>query len=44
MSSLSLSASGIAGHRAMAVIEARRMTRHPVFVLGAALGFVVLGL
>lgn len=37
-------ASGIAGHRAMAVIEARRMARHPVFVLGVALGFVVLGL
>ena len=44
MSSLSLPASGIAGHRAMAVIEARRMARHPVFVLGVALGFVVLGL
>ena len=44
MSSLSVSVSGIAGHRAMAVIEARRMARHPVFVLGAALGFVVLGL
>jgi MFS family permease len=37
-------ASRIAGHRAMAVIEARRMARHPVFVLGVALGFVVLGL
>ena len=44
MSSLSMPASGIAGHRAMAVIEARRMARHPVFVLGVALGFVVLGL
>jgi hypothetical protein len=44
MSSLSLPASGIAGHRAMAAIEARRMARHPVFVLGVALGFVVLGL
>jgi hypothetical protein len=44
MSSLSVSASGLAGHRAMAVIEARRMARHPVFVLGVALGFVVLGL
>lgn len=40
----SLSVSGIAGHRAMAAIEARRMARHPVFVLGVALGFVVLGL
>jgi predicted outer membrane lipoprotein len=28
----------------MAAIEARRMARHPVFVLGVALGFVVLGL
>ena len=44
MSSLSIPASGIAGDRAMAVIEARRMARHPVFVLGVALGFVVLGL
>jgi hypothetical protein len=44
MSSLSLPASGIAGHRAMAAIEARRMARHPVFVVGVALGFVVLGL
>jgi hypothetical protein len=44
VSSLSIPASGIAGHRAMAVIEARRMARHPVFVLGVALGFVVLGL
>jgi hypothetical protein len=44
MSSLSLPASGIAGHRAMAFIEARRMARHPVFLLGVALGFVVLAL
>jgi hypothetical protein len=44
MSSLSVPASGLAGHRAMALIEARRMARHPVFVLGAALGFLVLGL
>ena len=44
MSSLSLPASGLAGQRAMAVIEARRMARHPVFLLGVALGFVVLGL
>jgi len=44
MSSLSLPASGLAGHRAMALIEARRMARHPVFLLGAGLGFVVLGL
>ena len=44
MSSLFLPVSGVAGHRAMAVIEARRMARHPVFVIGVALGFVVLGL
>lgn len=44
MSSLSMPASGIAGHRPMAAIEARRMARHPVFLLGVALGFVVLGL
>jgi hypothetical protein len=44
MSSLSLPASGLAGHRAMALIEARRMARHPVFLLGALLGLVVLGL
>ena len=44
MSSLSMPASGIAGHRAMAVIEARRMARQPVFVLGVVLAFVVLGL
>jgi len=40
----SQSVSGVAGHRAMAAIEARRMARHPVFVLGVALGFAVLGL
>jgi len=44
MSSLSLPASGLAGHRAMALIEARRMARHPVFLLGAVLGLLVLGL
>jgi hypothetical protein len=44
MSSVSLPASGLAGHRAMALIEARRMARQPVFLLGAVLGFVVLGL
>lgn len=44
MSSLSVPASGLAGHRAMAAIEARRMARHPVFLLGVTLGFVVLGL
>jgi hypothetical protein len=44
MSSLSLPASGLAGHRAMALIEARRMARHPIFMLGAVLGLVMLGL
>jgi hypothetical protein len=44
MSSLSVPASGLAGHRAMAVIEARRMARHPVFLGGVALGFTVLAL
>jgi hypothetical protein len=44
MTSLSLPVSGMAGHRAMAVIEARRMARNPVFLLGVVLGFVVLGL
>ena len=43
MISLSEPASGIAGHRAMAVIEARRMARHPVFVLGVVLSFLALG-
>lgn len=44
MSTLSVPSSGLAGHRAMALIEARRMARHPVFLLGAVLGLVVLGL
>ena len=44
MSSLSVPASGFAGHRAMALIEARRMARHPVFLFGVVLAFVVLGL
>jgi hypothetical protein len=44
MTSLSAPASGIAGHRAMAVIEARRMARHPVFLLGVALGYLVLAI
>jgi hypothetical protein len=44
MISLPMPVSGIAGHRAMAFIEARRMARHPVFAVGVALGFVVLGL
>jgi hypothetical protein len=42
--SVSMSASGIAGPRAMAAIEARRMARHPIFLVGATLGLVVLGL
>lgn len=44
MSSISAPAIGTAGLPAMAVIEARRMSRQPIFLLGVALGFVVLGL
>jgi hypothetical protein len=44
MASISLPASGIAGHRAMAAIEAKRLARHPVFLVGVVLAFVVLGL
>ena len=41
MSSLSLTASGVAGYRAMALIEARRMARHPVFLAGVVLAVTV---
>src|SRR3954464_5529356 len=44
MSTLSVPASGIAGHRAMAAIEARRMARQPVFLLGVAAAFLVLAI
>ena len=44
MTSISLPASGVAGHRAMAAIEARRLARHPVFLVGVALAFAVLGI
>lgn len=44
MTSISLPSSGVAGHRAMAAIEARRLARHPVFLIGVVLAFVVLGL
>jgi hypothetical protein len=44
MSTLSVPATGIAGRRALALIEARRMARHPVFLVGVVLGFIVLGL
>lgn len=44
MSRLLTPESAIAGPRAMAVLEARRMARHPVFLVGVVLGFVVLGL
>lgn len=44
MSSVSVPASGLAGHRAMSAIEARRMARHPVFLVGVVLAFAVLGL
>jgi hypothetical protein len=44
MTSLSLPASGLAGHRAMAGIEARRLARHPVFLVGVAVAFGILAL
>ena len=44
MISLSVPASGVAGHRAMAVIEARRMARQPVFLAGTVFAFVALGI
>ncbi len=42
MTSLSVPASGLSGHRAMALIEARRVARHPVFLVGVTLAFGVL--
>ena len=44
MASISLSSSSVAGHRAMAAIEARRLARHPVFVGGVVVAFVTLAL
>ena len=44
MASISLPTSGVSGHRAMAAIEAKRLARHPVFIVGVVLAFVVLGL
>jgi hypothetical protein len=44
MASISLPSSGVAGHRAMAAIEARRLARHPVFLAGVVVAFVVLAL
>lgn len=44
MASISLPTSGVAGPRAMAGIEARRLARHPVFVGGVVLAFAILGL
>lgn len=44
MSSISLPRTGAAGHRTMAVIEARRLARHPAFVVGTVLAFAVLTL
>ena len=48
MTNISLPASGTGsntgGHRAMAAIEAKRLARHPVFIAGVVLAFVVLGL
>ena len=42
--STSLSTSGVSSHRAMAAIEARRLARHPVFIVGVVLAFAVLAL
>ncbi len=44
MTSISLPASGVSGHRAMAAIEARRLARHPVFIVGVVLAFAILAL
>ncbi len=44
MTSLSLPTTGRADVRSMAGIEARRLARHPVFLVGAVLAYVVLGL
>ena len=44
MSSLSLPISGTADVRSMAGIESRRLARHPVFLVGVALAYGVLGL
>lgn len=44
MASISLPSSGVAGHRAMAGIEARRLARHPVFIVGVVLAFGILAL
>ncbi len=44
MSSTSVATTGYAGLGPMATIEARRLARHPVFLVGVALAFVVLGL
>jgi hypothetical protein len=44
MTSTSLPATGTAGTRAMAAIEARRLARHPAFLIGNVLAFGVLAL
>ncbi|MFC5177829.1 hypothetical protein [Nocardioides taihuensis] len=44
MTSLDLPTSGSADVRAMAGIEARRLARHPAFVIGVVLAFLALGL
>src|SRR5687768_13471512 len=44
MASISLPGSRVSGHRAMAAIEARRLARHPVFLTGVVIAFVVLAL
>lgn len=44
MTSISLPSSGVSGHRTMAVIEAKRLVRHPIFITGVLLAFGVLAL
>jgi hypothetical protein len=44
MTSVSTPAAGTAGLRAMAAIEARRLARHPAFVVGNVLAFGILAL
>lgn len=44
MTSVSAPVSAVSGHRAMAGIEARRLARHPVFLVGVVLAFAVLAL
>lgn len=44
MSNISLTRSGVSGHKAMAEIEVRRLARHPIFLTGVVLAFTILAL